>query len=101
MGCKYFATLFLNFALFLFYFYFIYIIICFILLTVISENCQIISIITDYECVTCHRVFQSEDVSHNFVYFLNYVLYTRFLFSFFIDFMTDVERTFGHVSRGR
>ncbi|KMQ96716.1 protein suppressor of hairy wing-like protein, partial [Lasius niger] len=29
---------------------------------VISENGQIISIITDYECVTCHRIFQSEDM---------------------------------------
>ncbi|XP_029172914.1 zinc finger protein 436-like isoform X1 [Nylanderia fulva] len=29
---------------------------------IISENGQIISIITDYECVTCHRVFQSEDM---------------------------------------
>ncbi|XP_014477640.1 PREDICTED: protein suppressor of hairy wing isoform X1 [Dinoponera quadriceps] len=28
---------------------------------IISENGQI-SIITDYECVTCHRVFQSEDM---------------------------------------
>ncbi|XP_012231015.1 zinc finger protein ZFP2-like isoform X1 [Linepithema humile] len=29
---------------------------------VISENGQILSIINDYECVTCHRVFQSEDM---------------------------------------
>ncbi|XP_019700628.1 zinc finger protein 436 isoform X1 [Harpegnathos saltator] len=29
---------------------------------VFSGNGQIISIITDYECVTCHRVFQSEDL---------------------------------------
>lgn len=29
---------------------------------VISENGQIISIITDYQCVTCRRIFQSEDM---------------------------------------
>lgn len=29
---------------------------------VISENGQIIQIVTDYECVTCRRVFQSQDM---------------------------------------
>ncbi|CAK9813470.1 Protein suppressor of hairy wing [Anthophora quadrimaculata] len=31
-------------------------------LKVITHGGQIIQIITDYECVTCHRVFQSEDM---------------------------------------
>ncbi|XP_043676717.1 zinc finger protein 436-like isoform X2 [Vespula pensylvanica] len=30
--------------------------------TAISQSSQIIQIITDYECVTCHRIFQSEDM---------------------------------------
>ncbi|KAK2586982.1 hypothetical protein KPH14_010955 [Odynerus spinipes] len=30
--------------------------------TTISQSSQIIQIITDYECVTCHRIFQSEDM---------------------------------------
>ena len=30
--------------------------------TVIAHDGQIIQIITDYECVTCHRIFQSQDM---------------------------------------
>ncbi|XP_015609871.1 protein suppressor of hairy wing isoform X2 [Cephus cinctus] len=29
---------------------------------VLSQNTHIIQIVTDYECVTCHRIFQSEDM---------------------------------------
>lgn len=61
---------------YLLYYYFIYFV-----LTVISENGQIISIITDYECVTCHRIFQSEDVSQKLIFFLN-LFYTSVLFLF-------------------
>lgn len=57
------------------------------MLTVFSENSQIISIVTDYECVTCHRVFQSEDVSiilfylcfaHIFVFLINNCFVVQF-----------------------
>lgn len=57
-------NIFLFLLHYLFYYYFIYFV-----LTVISENGQIISIITDYECVTCHRIFQSEDVSQKLIFF--------------------------------
>ncbi|EZA55845.1 Protein suppressor of hairy wing [Ooceraea biroi] len=30
-------------------------------LKVVTDSDQFISVITDYECVTCHRIFQSED----------------------------------------
>lgn len=50
--------LFLRYILF-----FLFIIAFFLLcLSVIAHDGQIIQIITDYECVTCHRIFQSQDV---------------------------------------
>jgi len=45
----------------------------FISLTVTTESDQFISVITDYECVTCHRIFQSEDVSLSYIYIYIYV----------------------------
>lgn len=54
---------------------FLFIIVYFVLLTVISENGQIVSIINDYECVTCHRVFQSQDVSYSFSFFFEFLFY--------------------------
>lgn len=43
--------------------FFLFIIAFFLLcFSVIAHDGQIIQIITDYECVTCHRIFQSQDV---------------------------------------
>lgn len=49
-------------SLFYFIFFFIYYNSFLLYFTVITHDGQIIQIITDYECVTCHHVFHSEDV---------------------------------------
>lgn len=52
-----------GFVVFALHSFFLFIIAFFLLcFSVIAHDGQIIQIITDYECVTCHRIFQSQDV---------------------------------------
>lgn len=57
-----FYFLFIYYYSFYFILFFIYYSSFLLYFTVITHDGQIIQIITDYECVTCHHVFHSEDV---------------------------------------
>lgn len=43
-----------------------------LVILVLPQNSQIIRIVTDYECVTCHRIFQTENVSNFFIIYSYY-----------------------------
>lgn len=68
----YFVSLLFYFIFFIYYNFFL------LYFTVITHDGQIIQIITDYECVTCHHVFHSEDVRVWFyltLLFINIIIY--------------------------
>lgn len=70
-----------NFHALSYHFYFVHFVIVYF--TLLTDD-LVISIITDYQCVTCRRIFQSKDVSFSCFFFVLY--FTPITLSWFLFF---------------